>query len=46
VSDPQIYAGSLTLKQQAQMAAYIYTGFGRWSSVCGAIVCFALIASK
>jgi Phosphorylase superfamily len=46
VSDPQIDAGSLTLKQQAQMAAQIYKGFGRWSSVCSAIVCWALIVSE
>jgi len=46
VSDLQIDAGGLTLKQQAQMAAQIYKGFGRWSSVCSAIVCWALIASE
>jgi nucleoside phosphorylase len=44
VSDPQIDATGLTLKQQAKMAADIYKGFGRWSSVCSAIVCWALIA--
>ena len=43
VSDPQIKADSLTLKQQADMAAQIYKGFGRWSSVCSAIVCWASI---
>ncbi len=29
------------LKQQAQLAAQIYKGFGRWSSICSAIVCWA-----
>ena len=42
VSDPQIKAEG-TLKQQAAMAAQIYKGFGRWSSVCSAIVCWASI---
>jgi hypothetical protein len=45
VSDPQIKAGG-TLRQQAQIAAQIYKGFGRWSSVCSAIVCWALIAAE
>ena len=44
VSDPQIKAEG-TLKDQAQVAAQIYKGFGRWSSVCSAIVCWALIAA-
>ncbi|MGA0603267.1 hypothetical protein ACO2Q3_21345 [Caulobacter sp. KR2-114] len=44
VSDPQIKAEG-TLKQQAAMAAQIYKGFGRWSSVCSAIVCWASIAA-
>ena len=44
VSDPQIKAQG-TIQQQAQMAAQIYKGFGRWSSVCSAIVCWALIAA-
>jgi hypothetical protein len=46
VSDPQIKADGLTLKQQAGLAAQIYKGFGRWSSVCSAIVCWALIAAE
>jgi len=46
VSDPQIKADGLTLKQQAALAAQIYKGFGRWSSVCSAIVCWALIAAE
>jgi hypothetical protein len=45
VSDPQIDATGLTLKQQGDMAAQIYKGYGRWSSVCSAIVCWAAIAS-
>jgi hypothetical protein len=44
VSDPQIKAEG-TLKDQASSAAQIYKGFGRWSSVCSAIVCWALIAA-
>jgi nucleoside phosphorylase len=45
VSDPQIKANGMTLRQQAALAAQIYKGFGRWSSVCSAIVCWALIAA-
>jgi len=41
VSDPQILATGLTLKQRAALAALIYKGFGRWSSVCDALVCWA-----
>lgn len=44
VSDPQIKAEG-TLSEQAALAAQIYKGFGRWSSVCSAIVCWALIAA-
>ena len=46
VSDPQIKADGLTMKQEAALAAQIYKGFGRWSSVCSAIVCWALIAAE
>lgn len=42
VSDPQIKAEG-TLAEQAHVAAQIYKGFGRWSSICSAIVCWALI---
>ena len=35
-----------TLKEQSALAAQIYQGFGRWSSVCSAIVCWALIAAE
>jgi hypothetical protein len=45
VSDPQIKAVG-TLKQQAALAATIYKGFGRWSTVCSAIVCWASIAAE
>ncbi len=45
VSDPQIKAEG-SIKQQAALAAHIYKGFGRWSSVCSAIVCWALIAAE
>jgi nucleoside phosphorylase len=45
VSDPQIKAEG-TIKQQAALAAQIYKGFGRWSTVCSAIVCWALIAAE
>lgn len=45
VSDPQIEADGLSLKQQEDIAASIYKGYGRWSSVCSAIVCWALIAA-
>jgi hypothetical protein len=45
VSDPQIKAVG-TLREQAAIAAHIYKGFGRWSTVCSAIVCWALIAAE
>lgn len=45
VSDPQIKAEG-TLKDQATLAATIYKAYGRWSSVCSAIVCWALIAAE
>jgi nucleoside phosphorylase len=45
VSDPQIKAVG-TKKEQATLAAQIYKGFGRWSTVCSAIVCWALIAAE
>jgi len=46
VSDPQIKAAGMTLRQQANLAAQIYKGFGRWSSICSAVVCWALIAAE
>ena len=45
VSDPQIKAEG-TLKQQEQVAAQIYKGFGRWSTVCSGITCWASIAAE
>ena len=45
VSDPQIKAEG-TDSQQAQLAGQIYKAFGRWSTVCSAIVCWALIAAE
>lgn len=45
VSDPQIKAEG-TLQQQAQEAAQIYKGFGRWSTIGSSIVCWALIAAE
>jgi hypothetical protein len=45
VSDPQIKAQG-TLKDQSALAAQIYKAFGRWSTVCSAIVCWALICAE
>jgi len=45
VSDPQIKAEG-GIRDQATVAAQIYKAFGRWSSVCSAIVCWALIAAE
>ena len=45
VSDPQIKAEG-TLSDQGNIAAQIYKGYGRWSSVCSAIVCWALVAAE
>jgi hypothetical protein len=45
VSDPQIKAEG-TIKDQAKTAATIYKAYGRWSSICSAIVCWALIAAQ
>jgi hypothetical protein len=45
VSDPQIKSEG-TIQQQAKLAANIYKAYGRWSSVCSAIVCWALIAAE
>jgi nucleoside phosphorylase len=44
VSDPQINSHALTLRQQTTIAADIYKAYGRWSSVCSAIVCWAIAA--
>jgi nucleoside phosphorylase len=45
VSDPQIKSEG-SIQDQAKLAAQIYKGFGRWSSVCSAIVCWTLIAAE
>jgi hypothetical protein len=45
VSDPQIKAEG-TISDQGNIAAHIYKAFGRWSSVCSAIVCWALIVAQ
>jgi nucleoside phosphorylase len=46
VSDPQISASVGDERAQAQIAAHIYKTYGRWSTVCSAIVCWALIAAE
>jgi len=45
VSDPQIAAQG-TLAEQKAMAGKIYKAYGRWSSVCSAIVCWAITAAR
>lgn len=45
VSDPQISANGMTLPDQARVAAEIYKTYGRWSTVCSAIVCWAIAAN-
>ena len=45
VSDPQIASTGLTVAQQETMAADIYKAYGRWSSVCSAITCWAIVAA-
>jgi nucleoside phosphorylase len=44
VSDPQIDSKGLTLAEQTKLAADIYKGYGRWSTVCSSIVCWAIVA--
>lgn len=46
VSDPQIASKGLSIREQAKIAAQIYKGFGRWSSVCSAIACWASIVAE
>lgn len=41
VSDPQIDSSD---QEAGALANYIYAHFGRWSSVCSAIVCWAIVA--
>jgi nucleoside phosphorylase len=45
VSDPQIDSTELTLEQQTALAGNIYKGYGLWSSICSAIVCWAIVAA-
>ncbi len=45
VSDPQIDSKGLTLEQQTGLAGSIYMGYGLWSSICSAIVCWAIVAA-
>ena len=45
VSDPQINSTGLTLEQQTDLAGNIYKGYGLWSSICSAIVCWAVVAA-
>jgi hypothetical protein len=42
---PQIDSVGLTLREQTQLASHIYMGYGRWSTVCSAIVCWAIVAA-
>jgi len=46
VSDPQINDDGIKITQAGKVAADIYKAFGRWSSVCSAITCWALIAAE
>jgi len=46
VSDPQIKAeGGMTINQEGDLADKIYKAYGRWSSVCSAVVCWAAVAA-
>ena len=45
VSDPQIDSTGLTLEQQTALAGSIYKAYGLWSSICSAIVCWAIVAA-
>jgi hypothetical protein len=42
VSDPEIDSSE---EHASALAHYIYAHFGRWSSVCSAIVCWAIVAA-
>jgi nucleoside phosphorylase len=41
VSDPEVDSSD---PQASQLANFIYENFGRWSSVCSAIACWAIVA--
>ena len=45
VSDPRMKSDGLTVTQEGDMANKIYKAYGRWSSVCSAIVCWAVVAA-
>jgi hypothetical protein len=45
VSDPRIKSDGLNVTKEGDMANKIYKAFGRWSSVCSAIVCWAVVAA-
>jgi hypothetical protein len=45
VYDTQIKAEG-TIAAQGDVATQIYKGYGRWSSICGAIVCWAIVAAE
>lgn len=45
VSNPEINSQGLPIDQQATMSADIYKAYGRWSSVCSAIVCWGITAA-
>lgn len=42
VSDPEIDSSD---PEASKLAGYIYEHFGRWSTVCSAIVCWAVVAA-
>jgi nucleoside phosphorylase len=44
VSNPEISSQGLSVDRQAALSADIYKAYGRWSSVCSAIVCWAIAA--
>jgi nucleoside phosphorylase len=46
VSDPEIDASDGTPAQQRQRAGLIYKQYGKWSSVCSAIICWAIVAGQ
>ncbi|MEI9973203.1 MAG: hypothetical protein WDO73_14840 [Ignavibacteriota bacterium] len=44
ISDPQMKAEG-TVTEQGHQASLIYKAFGRWSTVCSAIVCWSIVAA-
>jgi nucleoside phosphorylase len=45
VSDPEIKSDGLSEEQQRNLAGDIYKAYGKWSTVCSAITCWALVAA-